>query len=68
MQQVEGHNIQSPLLAALKDNRRSHAIGMGLKPTGSTDAPMIARLKTRELKLGHWCAQVIALGLAVAQK
>lgn len=29
---------------------------------------MISRFQTRELKGGHWCDQVIALGFAVTEK
>tara|TARA_B100001057_G_scaffold87214_1_gene83175 strand:- start:396 stop:614 length:219 start_codon:yes stop_codon:yes gene_type:complete len=65
---LQRHNLQSCVFSRFKPHRRGHAVVIGLLPTRGTDAPVVSRFQSRELKGGDRGRQIIALGLAVGEK
>ena len=68
LQLVKADNRQGCVFRGLQAHQRCDAIVVGLFPARCTDAPVVPWFQARELKRGHRCAQVIALGLAVTEK
>ena len=68
LENLQRNDVEGAGFGGLQPYGWRHAVLVGLQPTGRTDAPMVARLEPRKSVGRGRSTQIVALGLAVAQK